>query len=47
MREQMDSLVKENGKFNKFLTQNIQENWDTMKRLSLIILGIEEGENSS
>ena len=30
--EEIDSLVKENTKSNKFLTQNIQEIWDTMKK---------------
>jgi hypothetical protein len=28
------------------MTQNIQEIWDTMKRATLRIIGIEEGENS-
>ena len=42
--EETDSLVKENNKSNKFLTQNIQEIWDTMKRLNLGIIGVEEGE---
>ena len=36
-------MVKENVKSNKFLTQNIQEIWDTMKRPNLRI-GIKEGE---
>ena len=39
-----DSLVKENSKYNKFLTQNIQEIWDTIKRLNIRIIGVEEGE---
>ena len=30
--EELDSSVKENVKFNKSLTQNIQEIWDTLKR---------------
>ena len=34
----IDSLVKENIKSNKFLTQNIQEIWDTMKKPSLRII---------
>ena len=42
--EEIDSLVKENVKYNKFLAQNIQEIWDTMKRPNLRIIGIEEGE---
>ena len=33
--EKIDSSVKENGKSNKFLTQNIQEIWDTIKRPNL------------
>ena len=37
-------MAKENIKSNKFLTQNIQEIWDTMKRTNLRIIGIEEGE---
>ena len=32
MIEETDSLVKKNVKNNKFLTQNIQEIWDTIKR---------------
>ena len=32
MIEEIDSSVKENVKSNKFLTQNIQEIWDNMKR---------------
>ena len=43
--EKVDSSVKENVKSNKFLTQNIQELWDTMKRQNLRIIGI-EGEES-
>ena len=30
--EEIKSLIKENSKSNKFLSQNIQEIWDTMKR---------------
>ena len=30
-RDEIDSLVKENVKSNKFLTPNIQEIWDIMK----------------
>ena len=40
----MNTLAKENVKSEKFLTQNIQEIWDTMKRTNLRIIGIEEGE---
>ena len=43
-KEEIDSLVKENIKYNKFLTQNILEIWDTMKRPNLRIIGIEERE---
>ena len=37
-------MIKEQNKFNKFLTQNIQEIWDPMKRPNLRIIGVEEGE---
>ena len=43
--EKGDSSVKENVKSNKFLTQNIQELWDTMKRQNLRIIGIEREES--
>ena len=42
--QEIDSSVKENIKYNKSLTQNIQEIWDTMKRPNLRIIGIKEGE---
>ena len=42
--EEIDSLIKENSKSNKLLTQNIQEIWDTMKRPNLRIIRVEEGE---
>ena len=42
--EEINSLIKEQNKSNKFLTQNIQEIWDTMKRPNLRIIGVEEGE---
>ena len=38
-------MVKENVKSSEFLTQNIQEIWDTMKRPNLRIIGVEEGED--
>ena len=38
-------MIKENNKSNKFLTQNIQEIWDTVKRPNLRIIGVEEGED--
>ena len=37
--EEINSLIKEQKKFNKFLRQNTQEIWDTMKRLNLRIIG--------
>ena len=37
--EQLHSSVKENVNFNKSLTQNIQEIWDTMKTPNLRIIG--------
>ena len=42
--EEINTLIKENSKSNKFLTQNVQEIWDTMKRPNLRIVGVEEGE---
>ena len=42
--EEINSLVKEQNKSNKFLTQNIHEIWDTMKRPNLRIIVVEEGE---
>ena len=43
-REEIDSSVKENIKYNKSLTQNIQEIWDTKERPNLRIIGIEGEE---
>jgi hypothetical protein len=40
------TLVNENAKYKRFLTQNIQEIWNTMKRPNLRITGIEGGEDS-
>ena len=40
--EEINSLIKEQNKSNKFLTQNIQETWDTVKRPNLRIIGVEE-----
>jgi hypothetical protein len=45
--EDIDTTVKENTKFRKFLTQNIQEIWDTMKRTNLRIIGLKEGQKTS
>ena len=42
--EEINSLIKEQNKSNKFLTQNIQEIWDTVKRPNVRIIGIEEGD---
>jgi len=39
-------MVKENTKSKKLLTQNIQEIQDTIKRLYLRIIDIEETEDS-
>jgi hypothetical protein len=41
--EYIDTLVKENTKYKKVLTQNIQEIWDTMKRPNLRIIRIAVG----
>ena len=37
-------MVKENIKSNKFLTQNIKEIWDTIKKHNLRIIRTKEGE---
>ena len=42
--EEIDTLIKGNSKSNKFLTQNMQEIWDTMKRSNLRIIGVEGEE---
>jgi hypothetical protein len=44
--ENIDTIVKANAKSKKLLTQNIQEIQDTMRRLNLWIIGIEESEHS-
>ena len=46
MIEEIDILVKENVKSKKFLAQNIQEMWSTMKRPNPRIIGIEVGSSS-
>lgn len=38
----MDASVKENVKYKTFLTQHIQEIWDTVKSPNLRMIGIEE-----
>ena len=40
------SVVKENSKHKKLLTQNIQEMQDTMKRPNPRIIGIEKNKDS-
>jgi chromosome segregation ATPase len=44
--ENIDTTIIENEKFKKFLTQNIQEIQDTMRRPNLRIIGIKESEDS-
>ena len=44
--QQTDTLVKENAKSKKFLTENIQAIWNTMIRPNLRKIGIKEGEES-
>jgi hypothetical protein len=41
----MGTTIKENAKFKKILTQNIQEIQDTMRRPNLRLIGIEETED--
>jgi hypothetical protein len=43
----MDTTIKENAKCKKIITQNIQENQDTMKRSNLRIIGIDKNEDFS
>ena len=43
--EDIDTSVKENAKCTKFLTENIQESWDTMKRPNLWVIGTEKGKD--
>jgi hypothetical protein len=40
MREQIDTVVKENVKSKIFLTKIIQKIWDTKKRSNLKIIAI-------
>ena len=44
--ENIDTIVKENAKCKKILTQNIQEFQDTMRRPDLRIITIKESEDS-
>jgi hypothetical protein len=41
-----DTPVKENVESKNLRTQNIQEDWDTIKAPNLRIIGIEEGKES-
>ena len=41
----MDTTINGNAKYNKILTQNIQEIQDTMRRTNLRIIGIDENED--
>jgi hypothetical protein len=40
----VDTTIKENAK--KILTQNIQEIQDTMRRPNLLVIGVDENEDS-
>ena len=42
--ENIHTTLKENAKYKKLLTQDIQEIQDTMRRTNLRIIGIEESE---
>jgi hypothetical protein len=44
-KENMDTRIKENEKCKEFLTQNIQEIYDTMRRPNLRMVGIDENED--
>ena len=44
MIQEIDILIKVNAKSKSFLTPNIQEIWDTMKRSNLSKTGIVKGE---
>jgi hypothetical protein len=43
--EDIDTTVKENAKWKKLITQNIQEIQDTMRRPNLRIIGIEKSKD--
>jgi hypothetical protein len=43
--ENFDTTMKENAKFKKILTQNIQKTQDTMRRPNLGIIGVDENED--
>jgi hypothetical protein len=44
--ENMGITIKENAKYKKILTQNIQEIQDTVRRPKLLIIGVDENEDS-
>ena len=44
--KEVDVLVKDNVKYKNLLAQNIQELWDTMKRQSLKLIGMKDGEET-
>jgi hypothetical protein len=46
-KENMDITIKENAKFKKILTQNIQEIQNKMRRKNLQIIGVDENEDFS
>jgi hypothetical protein len=41
----MDTIIKENAKCKKILTQNFQDIHDTMRRPNLRIRGVDENED--
>jgi hypothetical protein len=43
--ENIDTTIKENGKWKKILTQNIQEIQDTMRGPNLWIIRVDENED--
>jgi chromosome segregation ATPase len=43
--ENISTTIKDNSKFKKILTQNIQEIQDTMRRQNLRIIGVDENED--
>ena len=43
--ENISTTIKENTKYKRILTQNIQEIQDTMRRPNLRIIGVDENED--
>jgi hypothetical protein len=41
----METTIKQNAKYKKILTQNIQKIQDTVKRTNLRIIGVDENED--